>query len=194
MQISFLKSAVLPEQFPSSDRPEIAFAGRSNVGKSSLINRLVNSRKLARTSSKPGRTRSINFFSVGKNLHFTDLPGYGYAGVPLNVRRDWKKLVDTYLQKRSSLKAVVVIIDIRRKLSEGDLDLLNWLKVFQIKPIIVFTKVDKLSKSEARREFDLISKELIQEGFDSPIAFSAKTGQGKQELWEKINEIVKLVE
>jgi len=189
MQISFLKSAVLPEQFPSSDRPEIAFAGRSNVGKSSLINRLVNSRKLARTSSKPGRTRSINFFSVGKNLHFTDLPGYGYAGVPLNVRRDWKKLVDTYLQKRSSLKAVVVIIDIRRKLSEGDLDLLNWLKVFQIKPIIVFTKVDKLSKSEARREFDLISKELIQEGFDSPIAFSAKTGQGKQELWEKINEI-----
>jgi len=194
MQISFLKSAVLPEQFPSSDRPEIAFAGRSNVGKSSLINRLVNSRKLARTSSKPGRTRSINFFSVGKNLHLTDLPGYGYAGVPLNVRRDWKKLVDTYLQKRSNLKAVVVIIDIRRKLSEGDLDLLNWLKVFQIKPIIVFTKVDKLSKSEARREFDLISKELIQEGFDSPIAFSAKTGQGKQELWEKINEVVKLVE
>ena len=189
MQVSFLKSAALPEQLPPSDRPEIAFAGRSNVGKSSLINRLINSRNLARTSSRPGRTRSINFFSVGKNLHLTDLPGYGYAGVPLNVRRNWKKLVETYLKKRSNLKAVVVIIDIRRKLGEGDLDLLNWLKVFQIKPIIVLTKVDKLSKSEARRRFDLFSKELIKEGFDPPIAFSAKTGQGRQELWEKINEI-----
>lgn len=190
MEVSFLKSAALPEQFPPSDRPEIAFAGRSNVGKSSLINRLINSRNIARTSSRPGRTRSINFFSVGKNLHLTDLPGYGYAGVPLNVRQSWKKLVETYLKKRPNLKAVVVIIDIRRKVAEGDLDLLTWLKVFQIKPIIVLTKIDKLSKSQARRQFDLISKELIKEGFGPPIAFSAKTGQGKQELWKKINEIV----
>jgi GTP-binding protein len=190
MEVSFLKSAALPEQFPPSDRPEIAFAGRSNVGKSSLINRLINSRNIARTSSRPGRTRSINFFSVGKNLHLTDLPGYGYAGVPLNVRQSWKKLVETYLKKRPNLKAVVVIIDIRRKVAEGDLDLLTWLKVFQIKPIIVLTKIDKLSKGEARRQFDLISKELIKEGFGPPIAFSAKTGQGKQELWKKINEIV----
>ncbi|MBW2005502.1 MAG: YihA family ribosome biogenesis GTP-binding protein [Deltaproteobacteria bacterium] len=190
MEVSFLKSAALPEQFPPSDRPEIAFAGRSNVGKSSLINRLINSRNIARTSSRPGRTRSINFFSVGKNLHLTDLPGYGYAGVPLNVRQSWKKLVETYLKKRPNLKAVVVIIDIRRKVAEGDLDLLTWLKVFQIKPIIVLTKIDKLSKSQARRQFDLFSKELIKEGFGPPIAFSAKTGQGKQELWKKINEIV----
>jgi len=190
MEVSFFKSATLPEQFPPADRPEIAFAGRSNVGKSSLINRLINSRNIARTSSRPGRTRSINFFSVGKNLNLTDLPGYGYAGVPLNMRRNWKKLVETYLKKRLNLKAVVVIIDIRRKLGEGDLDLLNWLKVFQIKPIIVLTKVDKLSKSEARRRFDLFSKELIKEEFGLPIAFSAKTGQGRQELWKKINEIV----
>jgi len=190
MEVSFLKSAAIPEQFPPSDRPEIAFAGRSNVGKSSLINRLINSQNIARTSSRPGRTRSINFFSVGKNLNLTDLPGYGYAGVPLNMRRNWKKLVETYLKKRLNLKAVVVIIDIRRKLGEGDLDLLNWLKVFQIKPIIVLTKVDKLSKSEARRRFDLFSKELIKEEFGLPIAFSAKTGQGRQELWKKINEIV----
>jgi len=190
MEVSFFKSATLPEQFPPADRPEIAFAGRSNVGKSSLINRLVNSRKLARTSSSPGRTRSINFFSVGKALYLTDLPGYGYAGVPLNVRRDWKKLVETYLKKRTNLKAVVVIIDIRRKLSEGDLDLLNWLKVFQIKPIIVLTKIDKLSKSQANKQIDLISNQLIKEGFGPPIAFSAKTGQGKQEIWERIKEIV----
>ena len=194
MEVSFLKSATLPEQFPPADRPEVAFAGRSNVGKSSLINRLINSRNLARTSSRPGRTRSINFFSAGKTLYLTDLPGYGYAEVPLNVRRNWKKLIETYLKKRSNLKAVVVIIDVRRKLGEGDLDLLNWLKVFQIKPIIVLTKVDKLSKSEARRQFDLFSNQLLKEGFGPPIAFSAKTGQGKQELWKKINEIVKLVE
>ena len=189
MQVSFLKSAALPEQFPPADRPEIAFAGRSNVGKSSLINRLINSRNIARTSSRPGRTRSINFFSVGKNLHLTDLPGYGYAGVPLNVRQSWKKLVETYLKKRFNLKAVVVIIDIRRKVAEGDLDLLTWLKVFQIKPIIVLTKIDKLSKSQAHKQIDLISNQLIKEGLSYPIAFSAKTGQGRHELWEKINEI-----
>jgi GTP-binding protein len=189
MQVSFFTSAVLPEQFPPSDRPEIAFAGRSNVGKSSLINRLINSRNLARTSSRPGRTRSINFFSVGKTLYLTDLPGYGYAGVPLNVRREWKKLVETYLKKRPNLKAVVVIIDIRRKVGEGDFNLLNWLKVFQIKPIIVLTKIDKLSKSQSHKQIDLISKELIKEGFGHPMAFSAKTGQGKNEIWEKIYEM-----
>ena len=189
MQVSFLTSAVLPEQFPPLDRPEIAFAGRSNVGKSSLINRLTNSRNLARTSSKPGRTRSINFFSVGKTLYLTDLPGYGYAGVSLQTRKNWKKLVETYLKERSNLRAVVVIIDIRRKLGEGDFNLLNWLKVFQINPIIVLTKIDKLSKSRAHQQIDSISKELIKEGFDNPIAFSAKTGQGKQKLWEKIYEI-----
>jgi len=188
MEVSFLKSAIRPEHFPPSDRPEIAFAGRSNVGKSSLINRLVNSRKLARTSSRPGRTRSINFFSVGKTLYLTDLPGYGYAGVPLNVRRDWKKLVEAYLKKRINLKAVVVIMDIRRKPGQGDLDLLNWLKAFQIKSIIVLTKVDKLSKSGVNRQIDLISNQLLKESFGQPITFSAKTGQGKQEIWERINE------
>lgn len=188
MEVSFFKSATLPEQFPPADRPEIAFAGRSNVGKSSLINRLVNSRKLARTSSSPGRTRSINFFSVGKTLFLTDLPGYGYAGVPLHIRRDWKKLVETYLKKRTNLKAVVVIMDIRRKPGQGDLDLLNWLKAFQIKSIIVLTKVDKLSKSRVNRQIDLISNQLLKESFDQPITFSAKTGQGKQEIWERINE------
>jgi len=189
MQVSFLTSAVLSEQFPPLDRPEIAFAGKSNVGKSSLINRLINSRKLARTSSKPGRTRSINFFSVGKTIYFTDLPGYGYASVSLHTRRNWKKLVEIYLKERINLKAVVVIIDIRRKAGEDDFNLLNWLKMFKIKSIIVLTKIDKLSKNRAHKQIDSISKELINEGLDYPIAFSAKTGQGKHELWEKINEI-----
>jgi len=190
MQVSFLKSAARLEQFPPSDRPEIAFAGRSNVGKSSLINRLVNYRKLALTSSRPGRTRSINFFSFGKALYLTDLPGYGYAGVPLKVRQNWKKLVEIYLKKRPNLKAVVVIIDIRRELGEGDLDLLNWLNVYQIKTIIVLTKVDKLSKNEVNRKLSLISKEFHKESFGQLILFSAKTGQGRQDLWKRINEII----
>ncbi len=190
MQVSFLKSATRPEHFPPSDRPEIAFAGRSNVGKSSLINRLVNYRKLARISSRPGRTRSINFFSFGKALYLTDLPGYGYAEVSIKVRRDWKKLVETYLKKRSNLKAVVVIMDIRREPGEGDLDLLNWLKAYQIKPIIVLTKVDKLSRSQVNRQIDLISNQLLKENITQPITFSAKTGQGRKELWKKINEII----
>ncbi|MBE9574523.1 MAG: YihA family ribosome biogenesis GTP-binding protein [Proteobacteria bacterium] len=190
MEFSFLKSAVRPEQFPPPDRPEVAFAGRSNVGKSSLINRLVNSPKLARTSSRPGRTRAINFFSVGKVFCLTDLPGYGYAEVPLNVRRNWKVLVDSYLKKRLNLKSVVVILDIRRNPAQGDLDLLHWLRTFEIKTIIVLTKTDKLSKIKAKRQLDLISTQLTKEGFAKPILFSAKTGQGRQELWEKINEIV----
>lgn len=190
MQFSFLKSAIRPEHFPPPDRPEIAFAGRSNVGKSSLINRLANSPKLARTSSRPGRTRSINFFSVGEALFFTDLPGYGYAQVPVRERRNWKVLVESYLRGRPSLKAVVVIIDIRRKPGQGDLDLLRWLQAFGIEAIVVLTKVDKLSRNKARGQLDLISAQLIEEGLGEPISFSAKTGQGREELWEKIREMV----
>ncbi|UCG65797.1 MAG: YihA family ribosome biogenesis GTP-binding protein [Deltaproteobacteria bacterium] len=190
MEFSFLKSAIRPEQFPPPDRPEVAFAGRSNVGKSSLINRLVNSPKLARTSSRPGRTRAINFFSVGKAFCLTDLPGYGYAEVPLKVRRNWKVLVESYLKKRLNLKSVVVILDIRRNPGQGDLDLLHWLRRFEIKTIIVLTKADKLSKIKAKRQLDLISTQLTKEGFAKPILFSAKTDQGRQELWSAIKEIV----
>jgi GTP-binding protein len=190
MEFSFLKSAVRPDQFPPSDRPEVAFAGRSNVGKSSLINRLANSPKLARTSSRPGRTRAINFFSIGKAFCLTDLPGYGYAEVPLKVRRNWKVLVESYLKKRRNLKSVVAILDIRRNPGQGDLDLLHWLRKFEINTIIVLTKADKLSKIKAKRQLDLISTQLIEEGFGKPIIFSAKTGQGKRELWNAIEEIV----
>jgi GTP-binding protein len=191
MEFSFIKSAVKPSQFPPPDRPEIAFAGRSNVGKSSLINTLVNSPKLARTSARPGRTRAINFFNVGKTLCLTDLPGYGYAEAPLKLRRNWKVLIETYLKKRHNLKAVVVIIDIRRTLGQGDLELLRWLKTYEIDAIVVLTKADKVSKGKAKHHQDVTASQLMQEGFGQPISFSAKTGQGKQELWKAIEEKVR---
>jgi GTP-binding protein len=190
MEFSFIKSAILPAQFPPPDKPEIAFAGRSNVGKSSLINRLVNSPKLARTSSRPGRTRAINFFNVDRRLCLTDLPGYGYAEVPLKLRRNWKVLVETYLKKRQNLKAVVVIIDIRRNMGQGDLELLRWLKAYEIGAIVVLTKADKVSKGKEKHHQNVISSQLRQQGFGQPISFSAKTGQGKQELWKAIHEVV----
>jgi len=190
MEFSFIKSAVKPSQFPPPDRPEIAFAGRSNVGKSSLINTLVNSPKLARTSSRPGRTRAINFFNVGKTLCLTDLPGYGYAEAPLKLRRNWKVLIETYLKERHNLKAVVVIIDIRRTLGQGDLELLRWLKTYEIDAIVVLTKADKVSKGKAKHHQDVTASQLMQEGFGQPISFSAKTGQGKQELCKAMHKVV----
>jgi GTP-binding protein len=190
MEFSFIKSATRPAQFPLPDRPEIAFAGRSNVGKSSLINRLVNTTKLARTSSRPGRTQAINFFKVGKDFCLTDLPGYGYAAAPLKLRRNWKVLVETYLKKRHNLKAVVVIIDIRRNLGQGDLELLHWLRSYGKDAIVVLTKVDKVSRGKAKQQHDATSNQLIQDGFGRPISFSAKTGQGRQELWKAIHEVV----
>jgi GTP-binding protein len=189
MDASFIKSAVRSGQFPAPDRTEFAFAGRSNVGKSSLINKLLNSKKLAKTSSRPGKTRTINFFSVGKDLYFADLPGYGYAGVSFKLRRDWKILVENYLKGRSNLKAVVVIIDIRRKAGEADLELLGWLRAFNIESIVVLTKADKLSKNAVQKQIAMISKQFEDEALGRPILFSSKTGQGKENLWKKIGEI-----
>lgn len=190
MQVSFLKSAFQPEQFPPSDRPEVAFAGRSNVGKSSLINRLVERRNLARISSRPGRTRSINFFSVQNTFYLADLPGYGFAAVSRKVRQSWKPLVEAYLASRPNLKAVVVIIDIRRGPGDADLELLNWLKAYEIQTIIVLTKADKVSRGKAKQRVDLISQQLEEGGLEHPLTFSAKTGHGRGELWSRIQEAV----
>jgi len=190
MDVTFLKSAFRPEHFPPPDRAEVAFAGRSNVGKSSLINRLVERRNLVRTSSRPGRTRSINFYSFEKGLYLADLPGYGYAAVSQKARQSWKALVEAYLKSRFNLKAAVVIIDIRRDPEGGDLDLLSWLKAFQVEAITVLTKIDKVSRERVNQRVHLIADQLTRAGFDPPLAFSAKTGQGKGELWKRIQEVV----
>ena len=192
MNVEFLISAFHETQYPQPDRPEIAFAGRSNVGKSSLINALVKRKNLARTSGTPGRTQSINFFSMNDQLYLVDLPGYGYAKVPLNVKKSWQDMVETYLSTRSNLKAVVVILDIRRDLTPGDTELLNWLKYYHVNTILVLTKADKVSRQEARKRAQIIRGQCedIVEG--SPTLFSAKTRHGRDELWEEIGGIIEV--
>jgi len=188
MDVEFIKSAFQEKHYPPPDRPEIAFAGKSNVGKSSLLNTLVNRRKLARTSSTPGRTQAINFFRFGKTLYLVDLPGYGFARVPIKVKKSWGQMVENYLRNRETLKAVVVILDIRRDPSSGDENLINWLNYYAIKPIVVLTKADKISRQKTKKRTDLITKSLQAVSFSAPVIFSSHTRQGVEELWEIINE------
>ncbi len=189
MDVEFLISAFKEKQYPPPDRPEVAFAGRSNVGKSSLLNVIINRKNLARTSSTPGRTQSINYFRVGQSLFFVDLPGYGFARVPIKVKKSWQKMVETYLSTRRNLKAVVVIIDIRRDPTSGDLDLLNWLGNYGIPTIPVLTKADKLSRQKTFNQSASIKRQIKKICPTDPIVFSAKTKQGKEEIWEEINRI-----
>jgi GTP-binding protein len=190
MEVTFLKSAFQEGHYPTPDRPEIAFAGRSNVGKSTLINVLVNRKGIARTSSRPGRTQALNFFLVENRFYLVDLPGYGYARVPPAVKKSWGKMVEAYLKKRPNLKAVVVILDIRRDPSKGDRDLLQWLREYEIAVILVLTKSDKLSKSRNMAMTKSISTQLAGLVPDTPILFSSKTKAGKEKIWERITGFI----
>lgn len=183
----FIKSATKPSEYPQGNFPEVAIAGKSNVGKSSLINVLVNRKNLAKTSSSPGRTQVINFFRVNGKISLVDLPGYGYAKVPLQVRKTWKPMVESYLQTRKEVRLVILILDARRGASPDDLALLDWLDYHQIPSLIVLTKADKLSQIErARQKKDLAEIPLLSK---KPISFfSALTGEGKDELWKQIQQ------
>jgi GTP-binding protein len=188
MEISFLVSAFRESQYPCPEKPEVAFAGRSNVGKSSLINVLLNRKKLARTSSTPGRTQAINFFSVDRLFYAVDLPGYGFARVPLAVRGSWGKMTETYLRNRTNLKAVVVIIDIRRGPGDMDMNLIQFLKRFGRKAIVVLTKADKLSRQQCRLRLNEIVGQMADRIEGIPTLFSAKTREGREEIWSKVLE------
>lgn len=183
----FVKSATRPGNYPPAELPEVAFAGRSNVGKSSLINVLVRRKNLVRTSSTPGRTQLINFFSVNQNFNLVDLPGYGFAKVPLAVKKAWGPMIRTYLETRESLMGVVFILDIRRIPREEDIKMLDWLEEFGVPTIPVVTKIDKVNRSQRDKQLRLIAAEtgLPQEAFS---LFSATTREGSEEIWERIED------
>lgn len=181
----FVTSAVRPAQYPPPDLPEFAFAGRSNVGKSSLINTLVSRRKLVQTSSTPGKTRLINFFRVNEAFSFVDLPGYGYARVSEEERRRWRPMVEQYLANRDNLKAVVVVLDIRRAPSGEDGQLLQWLERRDMPAVLVATKADKLSKTAQRKQLGIIS-DALEADLDDIVLFSAKSRQGRDGLWKAL--------
>ena len=184
----FVTSAVKKAQYPPEGLPEIAFAGRSNVGKSSLINTLVNRKHLVKTSSTPGRTQLINFFDINSNLTFVDLPGYGYARVPVAVQKKWGPMIETYLSSRKTLKGVVIIMDIRRQPHEEEQNLIGWLDHFSIAQILVLTKTDKLSKTKLIKQQDAIVRVLAVEQEDV-ILFSAKTRRGRDAVWDAISAV-----
>ena len=182
----FLTGAVSCKQYPDSVCPELAFVGRSNVGKSSLINSLLNRKKLVKTSQTPGKTQEINFFKINSNFIFADLPGYGFAKVPQIVRKHWKKMIEDYLLKRETLLAVIFIIDMRRNPSPLDLDLKTWLESHDIEYLLIATKMDKLSQSEASKQVKKLNVAYFNEGEDKLLVYSSKSGRGRKELWQKI--------
>jgi GTP-binding protein len=185
----FVCSAVTPGQYPPDDLPEVAFAGRSNVGKSSLINKILNRKKLVRTSKTPGRTQLLNFFEINELWRFVDLPGYGYAKVPVEIQKRWRPMVESYLTTRVNLRGMVWLLDIRREVSKEDLQLWDWLQAKQVEVIIVVTKADKLSKNKRNKQVASIAKSLGRKAQEL-IQFSATSGEGTDEIWQALLRIL----
>jgi GTP-binding protein len=193
LSAEFIKSATTPLHYPEGVFPEVAFVGRSNVGKSSLINALVGRKNLAKTSNTPGRTQLINFFLINRRYSFVDLPGYGFARVPESVRRNWGPMVETYLKERPNLRLVILIMDIRRDPAGHDMELLQWFNHYLIPTLPVLTKIDKLSKSKVQQRARQI-EQMLMEGVNlqtapKPVLFSARTGEGEEALWSFIEAL-----
>src|SRR5215210_5985511 len=183
----FLKSAFKEDDWPRDLKPEIAFLGRSNVGKSSLINSLLSVRGLARTSSTPGRTQSLNFFSINDQLRFVDFPGFGYARVPREIKSSWGEMATSFLAKRQQLVLSIHLVDSRHEPTKQDLQLHEWLEQSAKPHLVVATKSDKLSNNELRKNLEHITRVLKD---DNVVAYSAKNGRGRNELWRAINSAI----
>ncbi|AOF48885.1 ribosome biogenesis GTP-binding protein YihA/YsxC [Tetragenococcus halophilus] len=183
-------SAVSKKQYPKSALAEVALAGRSNVGKSSFINTLIDRKKLARTSSKPGRTQTINFYLIENKFHFVDLPGYGYAKVSKQERAKWGEMIDEYFANRKQLQAVVSLIDMRHDPSEGDIQMYDFLKYYNFPVIVVATKADKAAKNKREQQISRIKEILDFDENDRFVVFSTVTKEGKEEAWKAIEEFI----
>ena len=180
----FMMSASTTKEFPAGKLPEIAFAGRSNVGKSTLINSLLNRKKLVKTSATPGKTQLINFFKINNQFIFVDLPGYGYAKVPGDVRIKWQKLVEDYLSERTTLRNVVLLIDCRHNPTLQDRQLLDWLGYYQRPSLVIANKIDKLKRGQVQKNLQKIKHDLSIES--SPIGHSSMQHGRRDEIWKKL--------
>ena len=176
---------------PDNDKPEIAFAGKSNVGKSSLINALMNRKSLARTSSQPGKTQTINFYNINDKLYYVDLPGYGYASVSKEVKAKWGKLIERYLRNSKQLQCVFLLVDIRHAPSTNDVEMYEWILANGFYPIIIATKLDKIKRSQVQKNVKIIKEKLNVDPGPIIIPFSAQTKQGRDEIWDIIDQITK---
>jgi GTP-binding protein len=189
-QSDFIISAVRPEQYPIDALPEIALAGRSNVGKSSLINKLILRKNLARTSSQPGKTQQLNYYRVNDMVYFVDFPGYGYAKVSKTKRELFGQMIETYIRDREELKLQLLVIDMRHAPSKDDVLMYHWLKHYNVPTCIVCTKADKIPKSKWDKHIKIIKETLEADPRDSVVMFSSETGLGRDRLWEVITEVI----
>ncbi len=187
--VGFVKSAIKSIDYPEYDFPEIAFAGRSNVGKSSLINTLVQRKNMVKTSSKPGCTQLVNFFMVNEDISFVDLPGYGYAKVSKKLRAQWQPMVERYLSNRDNLIGLVLLIDIRRDPKKEEFDLIAWLESHELPYLVILTKSDKLSKTKQEKRLHEICSLLNREK-NGVILFSTKTRKGREIILDEINNLI----
>ena len=186
----FVISAVNEKDYPKHQVKEIALVGRSNVGKSSLINRLIHRTNLARTSSQPGRTQTINFYKMDNAFYMVDLPGYGFAKVPQKIKEQWGQMIETYLNSREALTAIIMLVDARHEPTEDDQMMYNWLHEMGVPTLVVATKVDKINKSARKPQMDLIAKTLDLPADQPFLFFSADSGEGKDEVWSFIRKYI----
>lgn len=177
-------------EIPDNQLAEVAFAGKSNVGKSSMINALLNRKSLARTSAQPGKTQTINFYNINEVMYLVDLPGYGYANASVEVKAKWGKMIEKYLHTSKQLKAVFLLIDIRHDPSANDKMMYEWMVYQGFKPIIIATKLDKIKRSQVQKNVKAIKEGLKVEPGTIVIPFSAETKQGRDEIWELVDSLV----
>ncbi|WP_175990848.1 ribosome biogenesis GTP-binding protein YihA/YsxC [Bacillus sp. Marseille-Q1617] len=190
-QVELVISAVRPEQYPEGDLPEFALAGRSNVGKSSFINKMIGRNRMARISSKPGKTQTLNFYKIEETLYYVDVPGYGYAKVSKKEREAWGKMIETYITSREQLKAVILIVDLRHPPTNDDIVMYDFLKHYGIPCIVIATKADKIPKGKWQKHLKVTRDTLEMDQEDELVLFSSETGLGKDKAWSAIKSFYK---